>query len=78
MTAFGRSTDDGSGTTLLLVHEINGSWKIHGLGAGVTLPAGEMTALATAILKRSRVSRPVDKWRDVDDTHIPTSAGSSK
>lgn len=71
LTTRGRSIDDGSGTTLLLVHETDGSWSVHGLGAGVTLAAGDMVALATAVLERARVARPVDKWRDVNDTHIP-------
>ncbi|MGH3898776.1 MAG: hypothetical protein ACRDTA_11095 [Pseudonocardiaceae bacterium] len=55
LTARGRSTDDGSWTTLLVVHEADGSWTIHGLGApGVTLSAVDMIALAESILKRAR------------------------
>ncbi|MGH3896909.1 MAG: hypothetical protein ACRDTA_01395 [Pseudonocardiaceae bacterium] len=51
----GRSTDGGSPATLLVVHEIDESWTIHGLGApGVTLPAADMVALAESILKRAR------------------------
>ncbi|MGH3901622.1 MAG: hypothetical protein ACRDTA_25885 [Pseudonocardiaceae bacterium] len=57
--------------TLLVVHELDGSWTIHGPGTGVTLPAADMTALAAAILGHAPVSAcGVDKWRDVDDTHI--------
>ncbi|MGH4009550.1 MAG: hypothetical protein ACRDTH_15600 [Pseudonocardiaceae bacterium] len=33
LTGVGRSTDDGSRTTLLVIHEIDGSWTFHGLGA---------------------------------------------
>ncbi|MGH4008238.1 MAG: hypothetical protein ACRDTH_08810 [Pseudonocardiaceae bacterium] len=55
LTAMGRSTDDGSRSTLLIVHEGDGSWTIHGLGApGVTLPAADMAALAESILARAR------------------------
>ncbi len=55
LTTRGRSTDDGSWTTLLVVHEDDGSWTFHGLGApGVTLPAADMVALAESILKRAR------------------------
>ncbi len=51
----GRSTDDGSHTTLLVVHETDGSWTIHGLGApGVTLPKADTIALAESILARAR------------------------
>lgn len=36
--ARGRRTDDGSLATLLVVHENDGSWTVHGLGApGITL-----------------------------------------
>ncbi len=55
LTTRGRSTDDGSPTTLLVVHEDDESWTIHGLGApGVTLPAADMIALAESILERAR------------------------
>jgi len=55
LTAIGRSTDDGSHTTLLVVHEMDGSWTIHGLGApGVTLPAADTIALAESILGCAR------------------------
>lgn len=55
LTTRGRSTDDGSWTTLLVVHETDGSWTIHGLGApGVTLSAADMIALVEAISGRAR------------------------
>jgi hypothetical protein len=55
LTTRGRSTDAGSWTTLLVVHELDGSWTIHGLGApGVQLAKADMTALAEAILERAR------------------------
>lgn len=54
----GRSTDDGSSssrTTLLVIHEVDGSWTIHGLGApGVTLSRADTVALAESILERAR------------------------
>lgn len=55
LQAQGRCTDDGSDHTLLVIHEADGSWTIHGLGApGVQLPAAKMIALAESILKRAR------------------------
>ena len=51
----GRRTDDRSHCTLLVIHEADGSWVIHGLGApGVRLPKAEMIALAEKILARAR------------------------
>jgi hypothetical protein len=51
----GRRTDDRSDCTLLVVHEADGSWAIHGLGApGVRLPKAEMIALAEKILGRAQ------------------------
>jgi hypothetical protein len=51
----GQSTDDNSVHTLLIIHEANGSWTIHGLGApGVRVPGAKMVALAESILKRAR------------------------
>ncbi len=53
--AQGRRTDDRSHCTLLVIHEADGSWAIHGLGApGVRLPKDEMIALAEAILAGAR------------------------
>ena len=55
LTTRGRSTDDGSLTTLLLVHELDGSWTFHGLGApGVTLSKADTVALVEQILERAR------------------------
>lgn len=52
--AQGRSTDGGGITTLLLVHELDGSWTFHGLGApGVTLSKAKTVALAKSILQRA-------------------------
>ena len=53
--AQGRRTDDNSCCTLLVIHEADGSWAIHGLGArGVRLSKAEMVTLAEAILDRAR------------------------
>lgn len=55
LTTRGRATDDGSWTTLLVVHELDRAWTIHGLGApGVRLAAADMVALAESILERAR------------------------
>ena len=51
----GRRTDDGSRCTLLVIHELDGSWLLHGLGApGVKVSATDMVTLAEAILERAR------------------------
>jgi hypothetical protein len=51
----GQSTDDNSDHTLLIIHEADGSWTVHGLGApGITLPPDKMVALAESILRRAR------------------------
>jgi len=53
--AQGRRTDDNSRCTLLVIHETDGSWAIHGLGApGVRLSTAEMITLAEKILARAR------------------------
>jgi hypothetical protein len=50
----GQRTDDRSSHTLLVIHEGDCSWTIHGLGApGVRLPAAMMVALAEKILARA-------------------------
>ena len=50
----GRRTDDGSRRTLLVIHELDGAWTFHGLGAPrVRLSAVDMVELATVILERS-------------------------
>lgn len=52
----GQSTDtDNDHTPLIFIHEADGSWTVHGLGAsGITLPADKMIALAESILGRAR------------------------
>lgn len=55
LVAQGQRSDDRSSTTLVIIHEKNGSWSIHGLGApGVTLSEADMIALAESILARAR------------------------
>lgn len=55
LAAQGRSTDDNSQTTLLLIHLIDRSWTVHCLGApGITLSEASIVALAESILKRAR------------------------
>lgn len=53
--AQGRRNDDHSSATLVIIHEENGSWTIHGLGApGVTLGKNDMIAVAESILAHAR------------------------
>ena len=53
LTARGRRTDDSTMCTLLVIHELDGAWTFHGLGApGVRLSAVDMVELTTAILER--------------------------
>ncbi|MGH3972881.1 MAG: hypothetical protein ACRDS9_06105 [Pseudonocardiaceae bacterium] len=53
--ARGKSTDDGSRTTLLVVHEFDGAWTFHGLGApGVKLSQADTITLAESILAACR------------------------
>jgi hypothetical protein len=53
--AQGRRTDDNTGCTLLVIHEADSSWAIHGLGAlGMRLSKAEMIVLAEKILGRAR------------------------
>ncbi|HZA16187.1 MAG TPA: hypothetical protein VE645_04710 [Pseudonocardiaceae bacterium] len=55
LTTRGRSTDDGSWTTLLVINELNGAWTFHGLGApGVKLSQADMVTLVEQILVRAR------------------------
>ncbi|MGH3935822.1 MAG: hypothetical protein ACRDS1_12735 [Pseudonocardiaceae bacterium] len=55
LRASGKRTDDGSRTTLLVIHEHDGAWTFHGLGApGVKLSKANTIALAESILKRAR------------------------
>ena len=51
----GRCSEDGSTATMVIIHEENGSWSIHGLGvAGVGVSKADMVAVAQAILARAR------------------------
>jgi hypothetical protein len=51
----GNSSEDGSTATMVIIHEENGSWSIHGLGvAGVGVNRADMVAVAQAILARYR------------------------
>ena len=55
MIAVGRRTDSGERCTLSVIHELDGSWTFHGLGApGVKLSKADTVALAESILERSR------------------------
>ena len=55
ITAQGRSTDDNSKCTLLVIHEADGLWSIQGRGApGVTLSKAATIELVEAILARAR------------------------
>ena len=56
LQAQGHRTDDAdSRCTLLVIHEADGSWAIHGLGApGVRLTRDVMVRLAEQILERAR------------------------
>ncbi|MGH3896916.1 MAG: hypothetical protein ACRDTA_01430 [Pseudonocardiaceae bacterium] len=54
LRAMGKSTDNGTRATLLLVHEHDRCWTFHGLGApGVKLSEADTVALAASILKRA-------------------------
>jgi hypothetical protein len=58
VTVRGRGTDDNSARTLVVIHELGGSWAIHGLGApGVRLSKAVMVALAEPILAGARLER---------------------
>ncbi|MGH3984196.1 MAG: hypothetical protein ACRDST_16320 [Pseudonocardiaceae bacterium] len=51
----GRRTDDRSRCTLLLIHETDGSWSFHGLGApGVNVTMADAVAVAGALLPARR------------------------
>ncbi len=57
MTADGKRTDDGTTCTLLVVHEVGGSWVMypHGWGKfGVRLPKAEAVRVARALLDGDR------------------------
>jgi hypothetical protein len=51
----GRRTDDGSQCTLIVMHEQDGTWAIHGLGnQGVRVSPADMVTLGEAIVERGR------------------------
>ncbi len=55
MVAQGRNTDDNRASTLLVVHENDGSWTFHGLGVpGVKISESDAVDLAQGILKVAR------------------------
>jgi hypothetical protein len=55
LQAPGHRTDDNTHHTLVITHEIDGSWVIHGLGdSGVRLTRDVMTTVAESILRRVR------------------------
>jgi hypothetical protein len=55
LQASGHRTDDDSICTLLAIHETDGRWAIHGLGApGVHLTNAVIANLAEAILRMAR------------------------
>ncbi|MGH3695093.1 MAG: hypothetical protein ACRDRX_14085 [Pseudonocardiaceae bacterium] len=50
MAVQGRRTDDGSGNTLVVVHENDGAWTFHGLGApGVKVSRADAIGIARGI-----------------------------
>jgi hypothetical protein len=52
MVAQGRNIDNNRTSTLLVVHENDGSWTFHGLGAsGVKVTESDAVDLAQGILK---------------------------
>jgi hypothetical protein len=52
MVAQGHNTEDNRTSTLLVVHENDGSWTFHGLGvAGVRVTKSDAVDLAQGILK---------------------------
>jgi hypothetical protein len=52
MVAQGRNTEDNRKSSLLVVHENDGSWTFHGLGvAGVRVTKSDTVDLAQGILK---------------------------
>lgn len=55
MAVQGRRTDDDSDSTLVVVHENDGSWTFHGLGApGVRLTRSDAVEIAQGICKASK------------------------
>ncbi|MGH3815077.1 MAG: hypothetical protein ACRDUV_21970 [Pseudonocardiaceae bacterium] len=56
LISIGCRTDTGERCTLLVIHEADGSWSFHGLGAlaGVKLGKADTIALVDSILRRAR------------------------
>ena len=56
LVSIGHRTDTGTRCTLLVIHEPDGSWSFHSLGAlaGVKLGKADTVALADSILRRAR------------------------
>jgi hypothetical protein len=55
ITALGHRTESGERCTLLVIHELDGSWTFHGLAAPrVKLAAVDTGALIESILARAR------------------------
>lgn len=51
----GRRTEDGSQCTVIVIHEEDGTWAIHGLGnQGVRVSEADIVALGKAVLERER------------------------
>lgn len=58
VTVQGHCTDGNHRSTLIVIHELDGSWAIHGLGApGVRLSRTVAIALAEAILAGAQTER---------------------
>jgi hypothetical protein len=57
MAVQGRRTDDGSDNTLIVVHENNGAWACHGLGAsGVKISKTDAVTWARGILSATKTT----------------------
>lgn len=55
VVVIGRNNETGNQCTVIVIHEEDGTWAIHGLGnQGVRIPSTDMRALADAILTRVR------------------------
>ncbi len=51
----GRCSGTGGTATVVIIHEENGTWSIHGLGvAGVVLTKADMIATAESMVARAR------------------------
>jgi hypothetical protein len=60
LVALGRRTDNDKRCTLLVIHEADGSWSFHSLGAsaGVKLGKADTLALVELILARTNSRDP--------------------